>query len=116
MSFWVKDCAWEGKNIAVSNARKSRFDSGDAPAHGPDTSGDKLVETFLADLESSWQRNGREVLKRLGTERPRVYFKAMVKLTQALHRRLPVPPEFDRRHYRADVLQRLQQRTGNVKQ
>jgi hypothetical protein len=28
-------------------------------------------------------------------------------LTVVLHRRLPEPPEFDRRRYRADVLQRL---------
>jgi hypothetical protein len=28
-----------------------------------------------------------------------------------LHRRLPEPPDFDRRQYREDVLQRLQHRT-----
>jgi hypothetical protein len=38
-------------------------------------------------------------------ERPKIYFQALVKLTQVLHRRLPEPPEFDRSHYRVDVLQ-----------
>jgi hypothetical protein len=43
-------------------------------------------------------------------ERPELYFQAMVRLSQILDRRLPEPPEFDRRRYRADVLQRLQER------
>ena len=48
-------------------------------------------------------------------ERPELYFQALVRLTQVLHRRLPEPPGFDRRQYRADVLQRLQERAENAK-
>ena len=47
-------------------------------------------------------------------ERPELYFQAMVRLTQVLHRRLPEPSGFDRRQYRADVLRRLQQREENA--
>ena len=43
-------------------------------------------------------------------DRPELHFQAMVRLTEVMHRQLPEPPEFDRRRYRADVLQRLQQR------
>jgi hypothetical protein len=49
-------------------------------------------------------------------ERPKVYFQALVKLTAALHRRLPEPPGFDRSQYRADVLQRLELDAGNARQ
>jgi hypothetical protein len=73
-------------------------------------SGKNLVEAFLSDLDRSWQQDGRDTLKRLRVERPMVYFKAMVRLTQVLHRQLRTEPrEIDRRHYRADVLLRLQQ-------
>jgi hypothetical protein len=72
--------------------------------------GSKLAEAFLARLDRAWQQYGREILDRLLAERPKVYFQAMVRLTMILHRRLPEPPDFDRRQYRADVLQRLQQR------
>ena len=72
--------------------------------------GSKLAEAFLARLDRAWQQHGREILDRLMAERPELYFQALVRLTVVLHRRLPEPPDFDRRHYRADVLQRLQQR------
>jgi hypothetical protein len=70
----------------------------------------KLAEDVFAHLTRSWQRHGREVLVRLRTERPEVYFKAMVRLMKILHHRLPEPPGFDRERARADVLQRLQER------
>ena len=72
--------------------------------------GSKLAEAFLARLDRAWRQHGREILDRLMAERPELYFQALVRLTEVLHRRLPEPPDFDRRHYRADVLQRLQQR------
>jgi hypothetical protein len=39
----------------------------------------------------------------------------LVKLTEVLHCRLPEPPDFDRRHYRTDVLQRLQKRAEKAR-
>ena len=70
----------------------------------------KLAEEFLTRLDHTWQQHGREILDRVLAERPELYFQALVRLTQVLHRRLPEPPGFDRRQYRADVFQRLQQR------
>jgi len=70
----------------------------------------KLAENFLARLERSWRLHGDEMLERLAVERPKVLFRALAKLTEALYRRLPEPPDFDRRHCRADVLQRMQER------
>ena len=69
----------------------------------------KLAQEFLARLDRTWQQHGREVLDRVMAERPELYFQALVRLTQVLHRRLPEPPGFDRSQYRADVLQRLQE-------
>ena len=82
---------------------------------GPERSHQKLAENFLARLDRTWQRHGREILDRVMAERPELYFQALVRLTVVLHRRLPEPPEFDRRRYRADVLQRLQQRAENAR-
>ena len=76
----------------------------------------KLAEEFLARLDGTWQRHGRELLDRVLAERPELYFQALVRLTVVLNRRLPEPPEFDRRCYRADVLQRLQERKENARQ
>ena len=72
-----------------------------------ESSHQKLAQDFLARLDHSWQQHGREILDRVLAERPELYFQALVRLTVVLHRRLPEPPEFDRRRYRADVLQRL---------
>jgi hypothetical protein len=73
----------------------------------------KLAENFLARLDRTWRRHGREILDRVMAERPELYFQALVRLTQVLHRRLPEPPGFDRSQYRADVMRRLQQRIDN---
>jgi hypothetical protein len=70
----------------------------------------KLAGDFLADLDRSWEQHGHEILDRVIAERPKVFFKAMVKLTQVLHRALDKPSNFDRRHIREDVLQRLERR------
>ena len=51
---------------------------------------------------------GREILDRVRTERPEVYFKALVKLTVALHRALNKLNDVDRRRNREEVLQRLE--------
>ena len=40
----------------------------------------KLAEDFVAHLNRSWKQHGREILARLTTEQPELYFKAMVKL------------------------------------
>jgi hypothetical protein len=91
------------KSASPKNARR-----------GAERSYQKLAENFLARLDRTWQQHGREVLDRVMAERPELYFQAMVRLTQVLHRRLPEPSGFDRRQYRADVLQRLQQREENA--
>jgi hypothetical protein len=62
-----------------------------------DGSRKKLAEAFPAYLDRSWQQHGREILDRVRTERPRVYFRALVTLTVALHRALGKLTEFDRR-------------------
>jgi hypothetical protein len=69
----------------------------------------RVAEAFLARLDHKWRRHGDEILDRVMAERPKVYFRALVRLTEVLHRRLPEPPGFDRGQYRADLLQRLQQ-------
>jgi hypothetical protein len=71
-----------------------------------------LAKDFLARLDRAWQQHGREILDRLMAERPKVYFQTLVRLTVALHRRLPEPPDFDRRQCRADILERLQPAHG----
>ena len=68
----------------------------------------KLAEAFIADLNRSWRQHGREMLERVRSERPKVYFRALVKLTLALHRALGDPNNFDRRRHREEVLQRLE--------
>ena len=87
------------KSASSKNARR-----------GAEHSHQKLAEEFLARLDRTWQRHGREILDSVMAERPKIYFQALVRLTEVLHRRLPEPPGFDRRQYRADVLQRLQKR------
>jgi hypothetical protein len=48
-----------------------------------------------------------EILARVRTDRPKVYFRALVKLTLVLHRALGKPHDFDRRRNREEVLDRL---------
>jgi hypothetical protein len=81
----------------------------------PESSHQELAQDFLARLDHSWQQHGREILDRVLAERPELYFQALVRLTVVLHRRLPEPPDFNRCHYRADVLRRLQQRAENAR-
>ena len=57
--------------------------------HGTERSHQKLAEEFLARLDCTWRRHGREILDRAMAERPELYFQALVSLTQILHRRLP---------------------------
>jgi len=42
------------------------------------------------------------------TEPPQVYFRALVKLTAALHRALGKPNNFDRRRFREEASRRLE--------
>jgi hypothetical protein len=83
---------------------------------GAECSHQKLAKIFLARLDRAWQQHGREILHRVLAERPELYFQTLVRLTLVLHRQLPEPPGFDRRSYRADVLQRLQERKENARQ
>jgi hypothetical protein len=76
----------------------------------------KLGEDFVADLNRTWEQHAREILDRVMAERPKLYFQALIKLTQVLHRRLPEPPGFDRRRTRVDALQRLELHAGNARQ
>jgi hypothetical protein len=92
----------KNRERASSKTRRSR-------AEGSRT---KLAEAFIADLDCSWQQHGREVLDRVFRERPDVYFKALLKLTVALHRALGKLNDVDRRRTRDEVLLRLEQRAG----
>jgi hypothetical protein len=78
---------------------------GGGPAR-PEDSRKKLGEAFFADLNRSWQRHGGEVLDRLSTERPEIFFQVMVKLVQVWM--LSESNGFDRRRNRKEVLQRLE--------
>ena len=69
----------------------------------------ELADEFLAPLDRTWRRHGREILDRVMAKRPELYFQALVSLTQILHRRLPEPPGFDRQRARAEVMERLQE-------
>ena len=97
-----------GKKRATSTASKAdhRMTKG---------SHQTLAEDFLARLDRAWQQHGREILDRLMAERPKVYFRALVRLAVVLHRRLPEPPGFDRSQYRADVLRQLHERAENAR-
>ena len=75
----------------------------------------KLAEDVLAHLNRSWELHGREILARVMAERPELYFKALVKLTLALHRAIREPTDFDRRRNREEVLQRLEARIADAR-
>jgi hypothetical protein len=65
---------------------------------------------FLADLNRTWEKHGQETLDRLCREDPVAYFAVVVELAKIHQRQLPEPPGFDRRRYRAGVMDRLQER------
>ena len=75
----------------------------------------KPGEDFLAHLNRSWELHGREILARVWAERPELYFKALVKLTLALHRATGEPTDFDRRRNREEVLRRLEARIADAR-
>jgi hypothetical protein len=75
----------------------------------------KLGEDFLAHLNRYWELHGREILARVWAERPELYFKALVKLTLALHRATGEPTDFDRRRNREEVLRRLEARIADAR-
>ena len=74
----------------------------------------KLGDDFLAHLNRYWELHGREILARVWAERPELYFKALVKLTLALHRATGEPTDFDRRRNREEVLRRLEARIADA--
>ena len=73
-----------------------------------------LAEDFFAHLDRFWQEHGREILVRLSTERPKVYFRAMVKLARVQHLQPGKLSDFDRRRNREAVLQRLEKLRGET--
>ena len=91
------------------NSRNSGFASGRTAADRSAASGDGLVENFLADLDRSWQEHGVEIFDRVKVEQPRLYFRALIKLTVVLHRAASESENFDRRRNREEVLLRLEQ-------
>jgi hypothetical protein len=110
------------RKCATSNA--SNTDCGRA-----ESSRKKLAEDVLADLYRSWEQHGGEVLDRVRTERPEVYFRVLVKLTLVLHRTLgkakdidrlrnrqeDEAKDFDRLRNRQEVLQRLEARLADAR-
>ena len=93
---------------ATSKALKS----GCTTAEG---SGKKLAEDFLAALNRSCEQHGSEFLDRMYAERPQLYFKALVKLTQVLDSELGQPMgDFDRQPNRQQVMQRLTRRDDST--
>ena len=90
------------KSASSKNARR-----------GAERSHQKLAEEFLARLDRTWQQHGREILNRVMAERPELYFSSAGQVDGGSAPAAPRAPEFDRRHYRADVLQRLQERKEN---
>jgi hypothetical protein len=81
------------------------------PARRPtERSRKKIGKGFLADLKRAWRKHGRETLERLSVERPDVCFKVIVRLAEIHQRRLPKPREFDRKGYRAELMERLRER------
>jgi hypothetical protein len=77
--------------------------------HGAERSPKNLAREFLADINQSWEQHGRRILDRLSVEHPQAYFVAMLKLTKIQQRRVDDCPGFDRRRFRADVLEHLEQ-------
>ena len=94
--------------------RNKKSASSKNPRRRTERSHQKLAEEFLARLDRTWRRHGREILDRVMAKRPELYFQALVRLTEVLHRRLPEPPGFDRERARADVLQRVQELANNT--
>ena len=51
----------------------------------------KLAADFLAYLNRSWEQHANELLDRVWAEQPRLYFKALVRLTLVLDGELGQP-------------------------
>ena len=59
--------------------RNKKSASSKNACHGTERSHQKLAEEFLARLDCTWRRHGREILDRAMAERPELYFQALVK-------------------------------------
>ena len=62
----------------------------------------KPGEDFLAHLNRSWELHGREIGPRVGGA-AELYFKALVKLTLALHRATGEPTDFTEAQSRGSI-------------
>ena len=71
----------------------------------------KLAEHFLSDLERSWRLYGREMLGRLGAERPEFFFRMMVKVALVQLGGYDKLSDLDRQQNREQALHRLEQST-----
>ena len=74
-----------------------------------------VVRLHLPRSKHYWELHGREILARVWAERPELYFKALVKLTLALHRATGEPTDFNRRRNREEVLRRLEARIADAR-
>ncbi len=70
----------------------------------------ELAEDLLARLHYSWRLHGREMLGRLKTERPEVYFRMMVKVALIQLGGRDKLSDLDRQRKREQALFRLEQR------
>jgi hypothetical protein len=94
----------------MTNKKRERTTSKVSKSGRTTAEGSGLADDFLAYLNRSWAQRGSEFLDRVYAEQPKLYFKALVKLTQVLDRGLGEPMDFDRRRNREEVMQRLTRR------
>jgi hypothetical protein len=90
------------------NASNRLRRAGPAQPGQPRGAGNDLVEKFLADLDRSWQDQGRELLHNVMIKRPRLYFRALVTLAQVQDRGSSKLSDLDRQRNRAEALLRLE--------
>jgi hypothetical protein len=97
------------KNSSSIGADRSRLAASAQPGQMQDA-GKDLVEKFLADLDRSFQEHGGEIFDFVMTERPRLYFPALVMLAQVQGRRSSQLSDLERQRNRTKALLRLQHR------
>jgi hypothetical protein len=97
------------KNSFSVGADRSRRAAPAQPGQVYDA-GKDLIERFLADLDRSFQERGRDIFDFVITERPKLYFRALVMLAQIQGRRSSQLSDLERQRNRTDALLRLQHR------
>ena len=106
-----KRLAHRGRATRTSKKRERTTSKCSKTSHGQSAgSPKKLAENFFAELGRSFEQHGHETIAQVRTERPELYVKTLLKLTQVLHRAPGNPNDFDRQRTRKDILQRLEQR------